>query len=388
MTDNSQLTPGFATADATAAYAQRHPAAEGHFGVTQGLTLGGIGAGTYLGDLSEERDAGYRESVALAVKQGVNVIDTAISYRLQQSERNVGAALRDVFADGVSREEIVVCTKAGFLTLDREYLTSPDQWVQREIIAPGLAPAEEIVAGQHCMAPRCLRHMLNLSRNNLGLDCIDVLYIHNPESQLESGEPVSRPEFMRRLRSAFEALEAAVAEGQLRHYGIATWSGLRTPPDTPAHLQLQEIAAMAKEVGGDRHHFRFVQAPLSLAMPEASVIATQMMDGHAVPLMQAALQLGITAIGSAPLMQGHLATGLPARIKSSIPGVKTDAARAIQFARSAPGLATTLVGMSKPAHVRQNLELALRPPLTTYEYAAIFQNAVADDDPESDSEND
>ncbi|PKO14795.1 aldo/keto reductase [candidate division BRC1 bacterium HGW-BRC1-1] len=388
MTDNSKLTPGFATADGTAAYAARHPAAERHFGVTQGLTLGSIGLGTYLGDLSEERDAGYRESVALAVKQGVNVVDTAISYRLQHSERNIAAALREAFANGVSREEIVVCTKAGFLTLDPEYLTSPDQWLQREIIAPGLAAPEDIVAGQHCMAPRCLRHMLNLSRANLGLDCIDVLYIHNPESQLESGEPLPRPEFMARLRSAFEALEAAVAEGQLRHYGIATWSGLRTPPDTPSHLPLQEIAALAAEVGGDNHHFRFVQAPLNLAMPEASVLATQMLNGHPVPLMQAALELGITTVGSAPLMQGHLTTGIPGRIKSSIPGLKTDAARAIQFARSAPGLAVTLVGMSKPTHVRQNLELALRSPLTIYEYAAIFQNAVGNDDKEPENEND
>jgi len=55
---------------------------------------------------------GMIESV---VSGGVNVIDTAINYRFQKSERVVGAALRYLIEKGFSREELFICSKNGYI---------------------------------------------------------------------------------------------------------------------------------------------------------------------------------------------------------------------------------------------------------------------------------
>ena len=57
-------------------------------------------------------------------------------------------------------------------------------------------------AGQvYELTPRYLGAMLEMSRANLGLDTIDIYYIHNPETQLAS---IERGEFLERVRRAFE----------------------------------------------------------------------------------------------------------------------------------------------------------------------------------------
>ena len=54
-----------------------------------------------------------------AVELGANVIDTAANYRFQRSERSIGNALRELTeAGGFSRDEIVICTKGGYLPFD------------------------------------------------------------------------------------------------------------------------------------------------------------------------------------------------------------------------------------------------------------------------------
>jgi aryl-alcohol dehydrogenase-like predicted oxidoreductase len=62
------------------------------------------------------------------------------------------------------------------------------------------------------------------------------------------------------------------------------------------------------------------------------------------------------------MLQSKLSSGLPSVISDQIPNLRTDAQRAIQFVRSTPGIATGLVGMSRIAHVEENMELAAVPP--------------------------
>src|SRR4030095_13345863 len=96
---------------------------------------------------------------------------------------------------------------------------------------------------------------------NLRLECVEVYYIHNPESQFAE---VSRDEFYRRLRGAFEFLERAVADGKVSMYGTATWNGYRAPSDSPEALSLERVVQTAREVAGGGHHFKNVQPPLHL----------------------------------------------------------------------------------------------------------------------------
>src|SRR5215218_8095900 len=113
---------GFATAEGTARFRERFAgsAAGGHFRSEQGLWLSSIGTGTYLGDWDEETDRSYADAIARAVELGANVIDTAANYRFQRSERSVGEALRRLAAGGFAREELVVCTKGGYLPFDTQ----------------------------------------------------------------------------------------------------------------------------------------------------------------------------------------------------------------------------------------------------------------------------
>lgn len=48
---------------------------------------------------------------------GVNVIDTAINYRYQKSERVVGAVLRYLLEKGYSREELFISSKVGYISV-------------------------------------------------------------------------------------------------------------------------------------------------------------------------------------------------------------------------------------------------------------------------------
>src|SRR6266700_3456797 len=221
---------GWATLEGTARYRARfrEVVADGHFRKSQDLWFSSIGAGTYLGDADDETDARYAESVVRAVELGANVIDTAANYRFQRSERSIGAALSELGRRGFGRDEIVVCTKGGYLPFDGALPVDVRAYIEETFVGPGVAGFADIAGGAHCMTPRYLQNQLDQSLANLRVECVDVYYVHNPESQLSA---VSTDEFWRRLRSAFEMLEQNFAGGKIGNYGAATWNGFRTEPD-------------------------------------------------------------------------------------------------------------------------------------------------------------
>jgi aryl-alcohol dehydrogenase-like predicted oxidoreductase len=359
-----------ATSDGTRRYAEkfRDKAANGHFRETQGLALSSLGIGTYLGKPDERTDAAYTETVAAAVESGINVIDTAINYRFQRSERSIGAALKQLSAKGFSRDELVICSKAGYLTPDGSMPADPNEYFFREYIQRGIFSAKDIAAGSHCMAPQFLGDQLTRSLSNLGVERIDVYYLHNPETQL--GE-ISKEDFAKRVREAFVFLESAAARGKIGYYGMATWSGFRQDAQARDAMQLGEIAQIAEEIAGRTHRFRFVQLPFNLGMTEALTLGNQMMNGTERTVMEAAQELGITLIASASLLQGQVTRNLPSFVAKAL-GLENDAERALQFARSAPGITTALVGMSRKEHVMGNSRLVGIPPATVKEFSRLF----------------
>ena len=346
----------------------RGHAAEGHFRPVRELILSSLGIGTYLGQPNDTTDAGYAAAIVAAVESGINVIDTAINYRLQRSERSVGTALKVLARKGFSRDEIVVCTKAGYLTPNGSMPADPNRYFFEEYIQKGVFTAKDIAAGCHCMTPRYLENQLARSFKNLGVDCIDVYYLHNPETQLSE---VSRPEFLKRVREAFVFLESAAARGQIQFYGMATWNGFRQEKSARDAMQLAEIAAIAKEIAGDAHRFRFVQLPFNLAMTEALTLGNQTMGEKEKTVMEAADELGIALIASASLLQGQVAQNLPDFVAEAL-GLNNDVERALQFVRSAPGITTALVGMSRSAHVEANARLVEVPPAGVEQFSQLF----------------
>jgi aryl-alcohol dehydrogenase-like predicted oxidoreductase len=360
-----------ATKEGTTQYAEkfRGRAGEGHFREAQGLLLSSLGIGTYLGQPNENTDASYTAALVAAVQAGINLIDTSINYRFQRSERSVGAALKVVANKGFAREEIVVCTKGGYLTPDGSMPEDPNRYFFEEYIQRGVFTAKEIAGGSHCMATRFLENQLRRSLKNLAVDCIDVYYLHNPETQL--GE-IPKEDFLKRVRDAFSFLESAAAAGRIQYYGVATWNGLRQEKTAPDALQLGELAGIAREVAGEKHRFRFVQLPFNLAMTEALTLGNQNIDGKERTVMEAASELGITLIASASLLQGQVAQNLPAFVAEAL-GLENDVERALQFARSAPGITTALVGMSRAAHVEANSNVVAAAPAGLEEFSKLFQ---------------
>lgn len=142
-----------------------------------------IGLGTYLGDSTDEVDEEYHDAIVRAVEHGVNVIDTAINYRHQRSERTVGRAIRDTDTD---RESILVATKGGFVPFDTGRPDDPGAYIQTEYIDPGVIEPADLVQGIHSIAPAFIEDQLDRSLVNLDLDVIDLYYVHNPETQLKA----------------------------------------------------------------------------------------------------------------------------------------------------------------------------------------------------------
>src|SRR6476661_1810563 len=191
-----------ATRDGTVRYRERFPHA--HFSEQHGLVLSSIGIGTYLGNADEAADESYTRSVVRAVQLGVNVIDSAANYRFQRSERSIGKALQQLTTEhGIAREELVICTKGGYLPFDGGQPRNVREYVNETFVKPGIASFEDFVGGIHCMTPSYLQNQLDQSLRNMDLECFYFFYIHNPESQLEH---VSESEFYDRLRRAFECL--------------------------------------------------------------------------------------------------------------------------------------------------------------------------------------
>lgn len=352
------LLAGRATAKGTARHAERFAArrgAEFHRQFDRSLRVSSLGLGTYLGDCDDADDARYEGVARTSLERGINVFDTSINYRCQRSERVVGKAVRGAIADGlVKRDEVLVCTKGGYIPLEGNPPASREEYhamLQREYFATGIVAPEEVVADAHSISPSFLSDQLRRSRENLGLETIDVYYIHNPEQQLDAIKPT---ELLQRLRDVFAMLELRCDAGDIARFGCATWNGFRVARGTRGHLELAELVAAAREVGGEDHRFRVIQLPLNLAMPEAVRLPTQRVRNRDLPFLHAAVELGVSVVTSAPLLQSRLASGLPAQVREALPGFATDAQRALSFVAGLP-ISTALAGMRSITHLDENL---------------------------------
>jgi aryl-alcohol dehydrogenase-like predicted oxidoreductase len=339
--------------------------AQGHFRLTSdGLSLSSLGMGTYLGAPDESTTYQMANAAIESVASGaVNILDTAINYRHQLSERAIGHALRELATKhDIYRDELFICTKAGFLAPDAEAQPSGEAfrvWFRKRYLDSGLLEPEDIVGGMHCMAGPYLRDQINISRENLGVETIDLFYLHNAiESQMPT---IGRDAMMNRLIEAFEALEMARADGHIRYYGLATWTCFRSAEENENEFfNLETLVRLAETVGGEAHGLRYIQLPFNFAFTEALILEEQRVQGETMSLLEAAMALGVQVLTSVPLLQGQL---LEEQQLPKFDGLNTPAQSCLQFVRSQPGILAPLVGHKAPAHVAENLHVASVPPL-------------------------
>ena len=352
----------YATPEATFRYTAKFPEfyKAGSYRNFMGLKVSSVGLGTYLGRPNDTDDDLYIEAIKTALLSGCNLLDSAINYRCMRSERAIGRALKELITKGkIERAEVVVCTKGGFIPFDGDAPANPEQYVQDQYIQPGLCTPADIVAGCHCITPAYLRNQVERSLKNLGLECLDLFYIHNPETQLDE---MLREAFYAKLELAFAELEKLVAEGKIRAYGTATWNGYRAVPQLQEHLSLIDVLKAAQKAGGNEHHFKAVQLPYNMGMAEAWGVASQTLGSQTVSFLEAARANQVSVFTSASILQGKLSNNLPSIIAKTFPDLQTDAQRAIQFNRSTPGITAALVGMKHKEHVAENLKVLAVPP--------------------------
>ena len=363
---------GFISSMGSENYIARFSSAEqaAFFRRQDGISLSSLGIGTYLGEMDDTTDQISEEAIRSCLEQGVNVIDSAINYRGQRSERVIGKVIADLIDQKkLSRDEIFISTKGGFIPFDGNYPENPSAYFQNTYIHPGILKADEVVQGCHAMTPRYLEDQVERSLKNLGVETIDLYYLHNPETQLEE---VSEDEFYNRLAQTFEFFETQVAKGKIKKYGMATWNGCRVTSQSRGYLSLKKVLETAKAVGGEHHHFKALQLPYNLGMPEAFAIQNQLWDNEWISSIEFARRAGLMVFTSASLLQGRLAKKLPDRIRKLFSGCTSDAACALQFVRSTPGVTTALIGMKLSGHIFENLELLGLPPLTPAAFENLF----------------
>jgi aryl-alcohol dehydrogenase-like predicted oxidoreductase len=361
---------GFATSEGTKKFrdnAIKKGKSYLHFKEFDDLILSSIGIGTYLGDLSKEHDKDIENALYESVKSGaINVIDSSINYRAMKSEKSVGRSITKLVHDGIiSRDEIFVSTKNGYITNDGDYpMVDVWEYIQRMYISPGIIKAEDISSGYNVLKPAYIEKCIERSRFNLKLDTIDLVYIHNA---FESwNQDVSKNKFIDMLSKVFEIYEKFRSKNEIKYYGMATWTCFRVSEENKEHLSLDEVCNIAKNVGGADNGFRFIQLPYNLAYSEALFLKNQNVGIEKnLTILEAAKRLKIGVFSSVPLLQGKL---IQSKIPNYSEGLTDPIMKLLQIIRSSPSIIAPLIGQKKMDHVNKNNKISEIPPLSEEEF--------------------
>jgi len=360
---------GYATSNGTKKYlecAVQKGKPTSHFRLFERLYLSSIGIGTYLGNPNSEDDEAMENAVYESVKSGaVNVIDTAINYRAMKSEKSIGRALsRLIKEDIISREQVFICTKNGYITNDGDYPgIDVMEYIQNMFISTGLIDLKDISSGYNVLNPNYIARCIDKSLLNMHLSTIDLIYIHNAFESWYND--VSKEQFLEMLSKVFETYEKYRSNNKIRYYGMATWTCFRVQKNSKEYLSLEEVVNIAQKVGGKEHGFRFIQLPYNLAYSEALLLENQNVGLEKnLTILEAAEKLNIKVFTSIPLFQSRL---LRAKIPDYM-GLDDQVAKLIQIIRSSPSVIAPLIGYKKPEHIEQNLKVANIPPLNEQEF--------------------
>ena len=362
---------GYATPEGTKKFAERQQEiSRQNYKNVHNLTLSNVGIGTYLGNPDIETDKLVEDAVKKSVLGGINVIDTAINYRAQKAERSVGNAISQLIDNNdVSREEVFVSTKNGYVTNDGDVQEDLMQYVMREYGKTGIVNEGDISPGYHCMTLPYLNDQLERSLKNLGLDCVDLMYLHN---SVEGQTHIPREQFLKNLKDVFDFYEKKRKEGKIRFYGMATWECFRVTPENPLFLQLSEVMDLAIQAGGTEHGFRFIQLPFNLMLDQAYITKNHSVNGKTVSVLEAAQEFNLGVFTSVPLLQGKLLAA------NTVPefGNSSTAVRLLQFIRSTPGITAPLIGHKLESHVKENMAVMKIPPLSKLEFNELVKMMV------------
>lgn len=330
-----------------------------------------LGIGTYKPEAYKEENYtfSYKDAVKKAVKMGCNHIDTAANYRYTKSEQEIGEALGELFEEGIKREELVLATKGGFLPLCYPFPENPYHWISDNIVKSGLAKEEDIVIDEHCMTADFVEWSFEESLRRLGVDGIDIFYVHNPEFELGI---VAYEKLIDKFGKISKMLEGKRKDGKLGRYGVASWNGFLNDPSNMEYLSLYDFVAASK-VHGDG--FGFVQMPYNPAKPHGYIFANQKIDGEFLPAFYAAQKLGVNVVTSSSLLQMNIfKKAFSAQFRDICElSLASDLQRALQFARSNPLVSSALVGVSSEEHAEHDFTILKEGIVAAKSYENFFR---------------
>ena len=346
------------------------------YGQHNDLIFSKLGLGTFNKEPYKEENYlfHYIEGVKEAVKNGINLIDTASNYRYGQSEKEIGIALQELFEEGVTkREELIICSKGGFIQLEYPFPQNPYAWIEENIINTSLAKLEDIELDQHCMTPDYLEWSCQKSLENLGIKTLDIYFLHNPEIQISK---LGYKNWLKKIETIFKRFEKMVTKGMIKSYGVAVWNGF-IDKSTNEHINLEDLVEIAIKVGGVNHNFKYIQTPFNMAKTSIYTMPTQTVKGEECTLLQAAHRLKIGVISSSSLLQMNLfKKSFNAQVGYLLDSkmvLENDIQLALQFVRSTPGLISSLFASKVPVHIKKNLEITKVPATSRAKYDLMYR---------------
>lgn len=376
MSFNKKVHSGYATLSGTTNFktsALKKGIHVSHFKQVEDLYLSSLGMGTYLGSLSSKDDLNLESSIYSSVKEGcINVIDTAINYRSMLSEKSIGRAInRLINEEIIHRDELFICTKNGYFTNDGDFnQIDIESYLKLMYIDRDIIDRKDISSSYNIMNPNYIANCIDRSLCNMGLDTIDLVYIHN---SFESWyDQVEKPVYYEMLSRVFEVYEEYRKRDKLRYYGMATWSCFTAQAKSPNYLSLRDVIEIAIDVGGADNGFKFIQLPYNSLMTEPYTYRNQQVGDSSqyVSILNAANHFGIHVFTSIPLFQGKLLSlKIDDKFLSTLP---YESAKLLQFVRSTPGIVAPLVGQKTSDHTNQNIAISKYPRLTQGEFNEVL----------------
>ncbi len=303
----------------------------------------GFGAWAIGGDWGSRDDATALRALHAAADAGVDVIDTADVYGDGHSEQLIGRFLRER-----PGETFFVATKMG-----RRVPQVPENY-----------------------RPEAFREWNDRSRENLGVDTLDLVQLHCPPTQVYYTPEV------------FAALDEMVAEGRIRNYGVSVEKveeGLKAI-EFPGVASVQIIFNMLRQRPAERFLTEAARRDVGVLarVPLASGILTgklradssfEATDHRAYNRNGEAFDRGETFAGA------DYGTGLEVAdaLRELVPQGATMAQMALRWILMHDGVTATIPGAKAPEQAVANAaagDLAPLPPVTMERVRELYDAKV------------
>jgi len=333
---------GHATIEGTNDYFKRLKMHDFMIVESENFNTSKMGIGTYLGDFSKEDSELYQQAINYALMNGINLVDTAVNYRGMISERDIGKVLTKLIEDGsIRREEIVISSKAGIIPGDGKIMLKPVDYLKTKFIDSGILKEEDVYMYKNLrltMNPNYFDYALNLSRQHMNIETIDIYYIHEPELSISV---LGEDKFYKNLEKVIDFYERKVSEGKIREYGMATWDAFQINKEKDCYLDLEKIMEIVVGIN-KHHHFKHIMLPYNMDKPEANMDKSQEVNGKRCTIIEAAQHYGIRVNTSGSIGRA-----------SGLKDGKT-VHDYLEFICKTKGINNILVGMKKVEHMKEN----------------------------------